>query len=191
MGWEGTGKGGFFVSIGVLSEIVCILSGSRCLEGGTGPCRLGFPPDSVGGMKASSRVGLDGSARIPPTGVAGRRGLGGGGNVLPSMTSGFETAGRGDLCADAWRSFSLILSATVPDRLSPAVLSLACAGLGEEVYGSGEEWGGGDIAGANLALISAESLIQVLHHPLVLALISCTRLDLIRLLKLRISLSRE
>jgi hypothetical protein len=62
------------------------------------------------------------------TGVLGRKGVGGAGSILPSIDC------RG-LCPDlggeeilAWRSFSLIRSATVPDRRRAALW-----GFGDEV----------------------------------------------------------
>lgn len=69
---------------------------------------LGFPFGSVGGMKASSLVGLPASEE---------KALGGGGRVLPSMESCGLCSGKvGDLDTLAALSFSLIRSATVPER---------------------------------------------------------------------------
>jgi hypothetical protein len=104
--------------------MVCILVGPDLL-GVAGGCIVGLPSGSEGGIKASS-LGLDGASSA---GEAGLRGLGGGGKVLPSMTSGLGAAGEGDLVLTlACRSFSLIRSATVPVRRR-----LALANLGDAV----------------------------------------------------------
>lgn len=73
----GTGRGGTSVSVGVISD-------TDCIRNGVVLGKVGLPLGSEGGVKASSCVGLDGEA--------GRRGLGGGGNALPSITIRFEEA---------------------------------------------------------------------------------------------------
>jgi len=71
-------------------------------------------------------------------------------------------------------------SATVPALRRPLLASLAWAGLGDEVYVSGEATGDDEVAGANFALhISTVYDIMARENPLVFALICGARLDLI------------
>ena len=79
-------------------------------------------------------------------------------------------------------------SATVPALRRPLLASLAWAGLGDEVYVSGEAIGDDEVAGANFALrISTVSDMMARENLLVLALICGTRLDLISLAQLHVS----
>jgi hypothetical protein len=89
---------------------------------------IGLPFGSEGGMKPSSLFGLVGLRMESLTGVLDRRGVGGAGRVFPSMESRVLCVERGGDDTLAWRSFSLIRSATVPERRRAAL-----RGFGDEV----------------------------------------------------------